>query len=102
MRGLFLKARFIIPRGADSGHSEQLRTDTDLELGPAPNRIDRPISLSRGLTGPRVNSFPMTAGMEYIGHVPLVQLRRGPSMHPGNAIDDRAAIPAVYAGNPVE
>lgn len=99
---MFGKVRFLVPRGKEAGRSFLFRTDAELESGPAPERIDRPSLLSFGKTGPRVNSFPMTGGMQYVGHVPLVQIRRGPSMHPGNAIDDRAPIPAVYAGNPVE
>lgn len=96
------RANVIIPRGGASGHSEQLRTDVDLQLGPPPDKIERLVTVSRGKVGPNVNTFPMTGGMQFVGHVPLVQIRRGPTLNPGNAIDDRASIPAIYAGNPVE
>lgn len=99
---MFGKVRFLIPRGREAGRSYLFRTDTELQAGPAPERIDRPMLLSLGYTGHRVNSFPMTGGLQYIGHVPLAQVRRGPTMQPGNAVDNSAAIPAVYAGNPVE
>lgn len=93
--------RFVIPRGADSPHTEQLRPPNVLDVGPGPNRIDRPGLMSKGKIGPNVNAFPMTLGMEYVGHVPLVQIRKGPSLIPGNTVDDRATIPAIFAGNPV-
>lgn len=96
------KIPFIVTGGQESGHSEQLTTDHELETGGAPFMIDRIQSLQRGKIGPNVNSFPMTAGMQYVGHVPLVQLRRGPTLTPGNAVDDRAIVPAVFAGNPIE
>lgn len=97
-----IRAHFFIPRAAESDHHEQLRTDAELGFGPPPDRIDRPGDMRFGYIGPRVNAFPMTAGMEYVGHVPLVQIRRGPTMHPGNAVDDMASIPAIFAGNPTQ
>lgn len=97
------KIRFLTPNDKPSGHSEQLTTDHQLQTqGGVPDRIDRLQTVSRGKVGPNVNTFPMTGGMEYVGQVPLVTIVRGPTMHPGNAIDDMASVPAVFAGNPVQ
>lgn len=98
-----IRSHFLIARGKESGHSEQLRTDAQLQTGPAPDRIDRPMDLRLGYIGPNyVNAFPMTGGLLYVGHVPTVQIRRGPTLTPGNAIDDTAPIGAIFAGNPVQ
>lgn len=94
--------RWIRTGGAVAGRSALLTTDEQLQLGPRPDRIDRPQSANNtGKIGPNVNGFPMTYGMEYVGAVPLVHVAQGVAIPPTTAIDDRAAVPAVYAGNPL-
>lgn len=94
--------RMNITHTAPSGASEQLRTDADLQIQPGPDRIDRQQHANiRGKIGPNVSAFPMTGGMEYVGHVPIVHVAQGVTQQPGGGVDDRAAIPAVFAGNPL-
>lgn len=96
------RKQFIIPRNKESGHPDQLRTDVNLQLGPPPDKVDRTAQALFGPAGARgINTFPTTGGLMGIGRVPIVHLVRSPSMVPGNAVDDRATVPAVYAGNPL-
>lgn len=99
---LFLRRHFVIPRGEESGHREQIRTDNRLQLGPPPDKIDRPGDLQRGIIGPAgVNAWPPTGGLQYIGHVPLVHVMRGPVLKSTGLIDEKVSIPAVFAGESI-
>jgi hypothetical protein len=91
-----------IPRPANAGRTEVIDTARDLELGPPPGRIER-IANTRvaGLTNARVgNTFPATAGMGYIKHLPIGKIT--PAVVPNlRTISDDAWVGAVFAGNPV-
>jgi hypothetical protein len=68
-----------------------------------PNPIDRPNRANdRGIIGPRrMDSFPTTGGLMFVGHVPLVHVAQGVVPSPANTVDDTAEIPAIFVGNPV-
>ena len=100
MRLNFLRRHFVIPRGQEAGHSEQIRTDAELYFGPPPDKVDRPGDMRLGIIGRGVNAFPPTWGMEYVGHVPQVHLMKSPTLQPGNTFDDKSTVPAIFAGNP--
>lgn len=75
-------------------------TDWEQNRG-VPAQIDRPLSANnRGLVGPNVDSFPMTSGMDFVGHVPLVHVAQGIAPRQGITIDDFSQIAAVFVGNP--
>jgi hypothetical protein len=93
--------RLDILRGHSAGRSQVIRTDPDLQLGPDPERIDRILYANNtGVTGDGTSSFPSTAGMEHIGHVPLAH-GPGTAVIAVRTVADDAQIPAVYAGNPL-
>lgn len=88
------------------GHTEQIRTDRDLQLGPGPGRIDRWMPLrvfgvANGMTtGVRGGEgFPWNADMSHIDHLPVARQALG-TKGPQKLADDNVPVPAVYAGNP--
>lgn len=93
---------FLIPKGADNGRPEAEPTAQQLQQGPTPNRVDRQLMVgNRGKTGPNTNAFPNTGGLQYLGHVPTEHVQDAVLSAPIPTIDDRAGIPAIFAGNPV-
>jgi hypothetical protein len=93
---------FLIPNGTDNGRSEAEPTGYQLELGPPPERIDRQMLIGNsGLSGPNTNTWPATGGLEFLGHVPTEYVQDAVIAPPTPSIDDRAGIPAVFAGNPL-
>ncbi len=94
-----LRLHAIITGNRD-GNRRQETTDHLLGSGPLPTRIIRPTDMRFGKVGPNVNTFPVTAGMQFIGHVPLVHLERTPMLIPSANVDNRAHVPALYAGDP--
>lgn len=94
--------RLDILRGHSAGRSSQIKTDPDLQLGPGPERIDRILNANnRGVTGDGTSTFPGTAGLVRIGHVPLAR-PSGKARIAVRTIADDAQIPAVFAGNPLK
>jgi hypothetical protein len=96
----------ILPGLAESGRGEQLRTDAELQTGPAPGRIPRPETRNIGAmigagtgTPVGVSGFPYNGDMAYIVHQKIIRGTKNPSL-PARTIDDNAHVPALYAGNP--
>lgn len=93
------------PHVEGGSRSPVIRTDWQLQTGIEPAHIDR---IKRadvfGYVGPRgVNSFAQgDANMRPLGHVPLLHRVKGVPPSYGVTIDDRAFIPAVMAGDPVD
>ncbi len=93
-----------ILRGANSGRDPVMRTDEDLQTGPAPERIDRIFQDNAGgLIGDNVAVSVSAAGtgdLAYIPHTytfrPQQQVRMAPRTYANDAV-----VPAVYAGNPL-
>lgn len=87
------------PGNRNDGRTAVMRTDSALQLGPPPDRIDATRFLNiRG----KVSSHSATdvpAQRMYIGRVPLIHKAALPT--PRKLSDDNAQIPATYVGNPV-
>lgn len=82
-----------------SGRSAVITTDRDLQLGPAPNRIDRKAQLRPfGFTGPSYIASDNPMQRAHMGHVPLIRRAQLPT--PRKISDDNAYVPAVYVGKP--
>lgn len=88
------------------GHTEQLRTDASLQVGPGPGRIERYMpmriyGIANGMTtGVRGGEgFPWNADLDHIDHVDIAR-QALPTKGPQKLADDNVPIPAVYAGNP--
>lgn len=81
--------------------SEQLRTDVEQQIQPAPGRILRQMfERNRGvISDDLMASFPYDAGWSFIPHqfIPRKPMGVGPMPRMS---DDNAPIPALYAGNP--
>jgi len=95
----FLRRHTAISGNKD-GNRRQTMTDHFLREGPLPRRITRPFDMRFGKVGNTVNTFPPTAGLQYVGHVPTVHLERVPMRIPTANVDDRSHVPALYAGDP--
>lgn len=67
-----------------------------------PDPVDRPLSANnRGMIGPRrMDGYPTTGGLQFVGHVPIVHVAQGVAVRQGNYIDDLSEVPAVFVGNP--
>lgn len=89
-----------------SGHTEQLRTDFDLQSGPPPGRIARLMPMriygvANGMiSGQRGDEgYPWNGDEGFMAHLPIArqaQITKGPQ----KLADDNVPIPSVYAGNP--
>lgn len=81
--------------------TEQLRTDWEQQVQPAPGRILRQMfERNRGVIGDDMMAvFPYDAAWSFIPHLPIPRKPMGVGPMPRMS-DDNAAIPAVYAGNP--
>lgn len=93
--------------GVTPGHTEQMRTDMALDLGPAPGRIERYMpyrvlgiaSVGTGMEGSPDGYLGNMSSHDFIPHLPTARqphIAKGPQ----KLSDDNAVIPAVYAGNP--
>ena len=84
-----------------AGRSAVITTDRELQLQPAPVRIDRQFQArNRGMIGDNMAaSFPYNAEWGYIPHqfIPRAPRGAGPQVR---MTDDAVPIRAVYAGNP--
>lgn len=91
-----------IQRHARSGHTEQIRTDADLQLGPDPGRITRINDMrAGGLIGPdAMNSIPVDGNWGYMKHQQVGKLLTG-SHATLRTIADDAQVPGIFAGNPL-
>lgn len=88
----------------ESGSRNGIQIPTGWEQDiPLPNPIDRPNRANdRGIIGPhRMDSFPTTGGLEFVGHVPIVHIAQGVVPRQSNIIDDYSEVPAIFVGNPV-
>jgi hypothetical protein len=90
--------RLVTPSG---DRTAVVTTDRDLQTQPAPLGIPRTLMLSRGLTGPGIDTLPLMGSWAYI---PSVDIKRqaGRASIPARTSDDNVTIPAIYAGNPTQ
>jgi hypothetical protein len=83
------------------GRESQIKTDYELNIGPAPRKIMRQLwNRMNGEIGPdNIASFPYNAEWSFLPHqyVPRNPQGAGPYL---KGMDDTAPIPAVFAGNP--
>jgi hypothetical protein len=88
-------------RSANAGRTEQLRTDYELQVQPAPTRILRQVfDRNRGTIGDDfAATIPYDAGWSLIPHQVIPRKPMGVGPMPRQS-DDNAPIPAIYAGNP--
>lgn len=91
----------------NAGHTEQVRTDHDLQTGPGPARIQRQIpariwgvdNAATGQRGTEASYDGNTASHDYLPHIPIARQALGVK-GPQKLSDDNAVVPAIYAGNP--
>lgn len=88
-------------RGVSGSRTMAIRTDSELQTGPAPGRIPRTLfERNRGYIAENfVSGFPYNAEFSTIPHqnVPRRPMTTGPNRR---MVDDNAPIPAIYSGNP--
>lgn len=82
-----------------AGRSAVLTTDRALHTGPAPLRVTRTMFDGRGKVTDKSTSFPYDGNFAYIPHLPII--RDAGTARSLRTFDDGAAIPAIYAGNPL-